>query len=360
MESVRAFLRQPIRWEHLFHLADHHRVLPLLFHTLSEIKTAVPDEQMLLLERRYQINVHKAMFLSRELIRILDRLSDIGAEVLPYKGLPLAQIAYADVALRQTGDIDLLIRTADLPGVRDAVRELGYRQHSPLSEPQQRAYLKSGYELAFDGPAGPNLLELQWAIQPRFYAVDFDMGGLFERAVTITVAGRAMKTPSPEDLFILLCLHAAKHVWQRLIWICDLARIMQLHSLKWDEIGAQARELRVVRILRVTLLLANSLLGTRIPAAAEVNLPGDAEVPALARDIETSIAADKAYDVESLDYFRLMMRLREDNSDRVRFLTRLVFTAGPGEWNAVRLPRPLFPLYRLIRLARLAARVAKT
>jgi hypothetical protein len=62
------------------------------------------------------------------------------------------------------------------------------------------------------------------------------------------------------------------------------------------------------------------------------------------------------YEEEKLSYFRLMMRLRERRWDRVRFASRLALTPGPGEWQAVRLPRPLFPLYRIVRLARLAAR----
>jgi hypothetical protein len=37
-------------------------------------------------------------------------------------------------------------------------------------------------------------------------------------------------------------------------------------------------------------------------------------------------------------------------------LMRLALTPGPGEWQAVRLPKPLFPLYRLVRLTRLAAK----
>ena len=65
-------------------------------------------------------------------------------------------------------------------------------------------YIASGYEWTFDSPAGRNLLELQWALQPRFYAVDFDMDGLFERAVNVAVVGRRVKTPPSEDLLLVL------------------------------------------------------------------------------------------------------------------------------------------------------------
>ena len=77
----------------------------------------------------------------------------------------------------------------------------------------------------------------------------------------------------------------------------------------------------------------------------------------LAEEIDDCIANATSFDVESLAYFRLMLRLRERQVDRTRFLSRLAFTPGPGEWAVVRLPRRLFPIYRLVRISRLAARM---
>jgi hypothetical protein len=226
-----------------------------------------------------------------------------------------------------------------------------------MSAAQERPYLESGYECVFDGRAGRNLLELQWAIVPRFYAVDFDHDELFRRAVSIRVAGHAVKTPSPEDLFLILSVHATKHVWGRLIWLCDLAKIMCLPQLDWSWIATQAKLLGIVRILRVSLLLISRLLGVGVPHAADQSLPADPEADALASEIEAQIAGAGEFHVESLAYFKLMLRLRENRRDRRRFLTRLIMTPGPGEWSAVRLPEPLFPLYHLVRLWRLAGKV---
>jgi hypothetical protein len=353
-------IAKPVDWRILFDLADHHGVEPLLYQRLSSTTEFVPADEMRSLEQSYQTNLHKAMLLSLELIRIYDRLSASGIEVLAYKGLALAETIYGDVALRRAGDIDILIHTSDFSRVRDAVRELGYTPHVPLPEAQQRTYLKSGYECAFDGTAGPNLLEVQWAIQPRFYAVDFDMDGLFRRAATVPVAGRPMRTPCFEDLFVILSLHAAKHVWGRLIWLCDLARIMNLPTLNWGLIAEQAKELRILRILRVGMLLAHRLLAAPIPPAAEASLSRDDAAEQLAQEIQPLVTSDKLFKVESFEYFRLMLRLRESNSDRSRFLTRLIGTPGPGEWEVLQLPAPLSPLYRLIRVSRLASRLLRT
>src|SRR5215471_17260622 len=239
-ENLVSILQEPIRWKLLLDLAERHGVLPLLSQTLFRVNDQIPEEEARNLKDRYQANLHKALFLSRELFGIVERLSAESLEVLPYKGLTLAETIYGDIALRQSGDIDLLIRANDLPKVREAVRDLGFTPHMELNEIEEAAYLQSGYECAFDGTAGRNLLEVQWAIQPRFYAVDFEMDGVFQRAVSTSVAGRFMKTPSMEDLYIILALHPAKHVWGRLIWLCDLARIGACTTLNWNWIGMQA------------------------------------------------------------------------------------------------------------------------
>jgi hypothetical protein len=357
---LRSLAREPLRWKLLFDLADRHGTQPLLYQALVGIDDAIPREQVSWLEQRYQTNLHKALFLSRELIRIVDHLFARGLAVMPYKGLALAELIYRDIALRQSGDIDLLIHPQDLPRIRDAVRELGYSPHLSLSPTEERAYLKSGYEFAFDGEAGPNLLEVQWAIQPRFYSIDFDMPVLFQRAVTVSVAGRPMQTPSCEDLLLVLSAHAAKHVWSRLVWLCDIARIMSLSTLNWNWIASQAQALGIVRIVRVSMIFANRLLDAAIQPASQATFPNDPAALSLADEIQTHIMSESPYSVESVAYFRLMMRLRERPADRRRFLRRLVFTPGPSEWQAVHLPAPLFPLYRLVRLSRLAARVVRS
>jgi hypothetical protein len=346
-----------VRWNALLSLAEHHGVQPILAQSLLSFGDQVPAEALITLKQSYQANLHKALFLSREFVRIVDHLSQADIEFIPYKGLALAETVYGDIALRQPGDIDLLIHAKDLMRIREAVGELGYTPHLRLSKDEEAAYLKSGYECAFDGTAGRNLLEVQWAIQPHFYAVDLDLEELFRRAQTARVASLEVKSLAAEDLFVVLALHAAKHVWGRLIWLCDLARISNLRTLDWKWIGDRAQKLGIVRILRVTLLLAEKLLGSPPPASAVENLPEDLPARRLAEEVEIYIANENAYDVESLAYFRLMLRLREKRIDQARFVSRFVLTPGPGEWAMMQLPKPLFPLYRALRITRLAGRL---
>lgn len=359
LDHIRRLLERPVEWEAVLRLADDHGTSSLLYQNLSRLGDAVPSPVLATLRQRYERNVHKSLFLARELIRILDCLDALGIEVVPYKGVVLSEVYYGDMALRRSGDMDLFVRKQDVARIKSAVRDLGYTPRVPIPEDAEADYIATGYEWTFDSPAGKNLLELQWALQPRFYAVDFDMEGLFERAVNVTVAGRSVKTPSPEDLLLVLAVHAAKHVWARVIWLCDIAQILKRENLNWDWVQSRAREIGVERIVRITLLLVNRLLGAGIPAAMEDAVLADHAARGFANEIAAAVAAGVRYEDQQVSYFRLMMRLRERKADRLRFLTRLTFTPGPGEWETVRLPKLLFPLYRVVRLVRLAARFAR-
>jgi hypothetical protein len=359
VERIHPLRQQTVGWQKVLDLAEHHGVLPQVCQLVGGAEGLIPAPVMALFRQADQNNLHKTLLLSRELIRVLDHLASVGIETMPYKGVALSQMLYGDIARRQAGDIDLLIRVHELSRIRVALGQLGYTPHSSFRDPEERAYVISGYEQSFDGLAGPNMLEVQWAIQPRFYAIDFDMESLFRRAVSIEVAGRPVKTLNCSDLLLVLCAHAAKHSWGRLVWLCDIAWLVQSPSLDWDWIAAEANRLGIARIVQTTLLLASKLLEVSIPALAMTQFTAP-ESYRLVEKIHPTIADPRTADVESLSYFRLMLHLRERRADQLKFLSRLIFTSGPGEWNAVHLPGALFPLYRVVRLFRLTARFARS
>ena len=352
-------LAREVDWEVLLRLAERHGMASLLYRTAKSWGDAVPSGVQERLRQSYERNVRTSLLLGAELSRILDCLDATGIEAMAYKGLILSEDYYGDMALRQAGDMDLFVRKRDLARVKSAVLELGYILRSPIPAAAEADYIASGYEYAFDSGAGKHLLEVQWALQPRFYAVDFDMEGLFERAMKKTVAGRGVKTLAAEDLLLVLAVHAAKHVWGRLIWLCDIARILQRDQLDWEAVQRRARELGIERILHVTLLLTRRFGLAEIPAAMEETARGDRAAQALAEEIAEGVVSGVSYDPEQVSYFWLMMRLRERRRDRMRFLTRLALTPGPGEWDVVRLPRIFSPLYRVVRMGRLAARLGR-
>jgi len=258
--------------------------------------------------------------------------------------------------MREFGDLDFLVLPSNLSRASSALLELGYAKKLTLTPRQEREYLRSGYEHVFGCGREHNLVELQWQVLPRFYAVDLDAEQLFQRSRIQDFESCAVSTLCNDDLLLVLCVHAAKHHWMHLGMVHDIAATTNF-ELDWEQVMHQARQLGVERIILVSLLLARNLLGCTLPGII-LNNPGLSVSNRIALAIATDLRDGRETNPESVAYFRAMGQLRERWSDKTRFLMRLAFTPSVGEWETVRLPDTLFPMYRGVRAFRLIKRFA--
>ena len=345
--------RSAIDWDRLLHLAEHHGVLPLVARNLRAHARDIPTHVEQFVTSAYDKNLRRNLWFANELIRITDEFEKKQIRVLSYKGPLLAELAYGDVALRNFGDLDFLIPPSDFERAKQGLAELGYRPSSELRSAVERYWLRNGYERSFDSAAGKYLVEIQWALLPRFYAVDIRTDDLLVRSRPMSMGGREVLGFSPEDLLLVLCLHAAKHLWMRLIWICDIAETIRTQTMDWTLFRERAADLGVLRMVGISFWLARRLLECRLPDLAGDFLNRDSEVPTLGVEFVARAARSATYDFESTEYFRWILKLRERGGDQSRYLWRLVWTPGDGDLAAMKLPEAMFPLYRAVRVARL-------
>ena len=345
-------------WPALFQLAEHHGVLPLVAYNLLHHLPDVPEDISQSLRSAYEANSQRSLWFAGELARLLEHFTKREIRTIPFKGSVLAQSAYGDLGLRSFFDLDFLISPAQFEQAKQALAEIGYHPAQAISAAVERLYLQTGYERSFDGAGGKNLIELQWSLLPYFYAIDsrasgFRIENLFDRASRVRLGEAEVPCLSPEDSLIALCLHAAKHLWTRLIWVADIAQTLSLPQLDFSAIASRAQSLGIMRILGVSCRLAEKLLGAALPGTANDLPVHDAEVLKIAEEREARLAGSATYDFDSAGYFLQLWKLRERQRDRCRYLWRLAWTPGPGEIAAVKLPEALFPLYRVVRLGRL-------
>ena len=345
-------------WNELLRQAEHHGVAPLLARNLLAHGRGVPPDVEQSLRSGFEGTVRRNLWFASELVRILQHFGAKKIHAVPYKGPLLAESVYGDLALRSFSDLDFLIAPSDFQRAKQALGELGYEPSVSLAPSAERMALRTGYELAFNSAAGKNLVELQWGLLPHFYAVDLRADDLLARSGRTVLGGREVPSLSPEDLVLVLCLHAAKHLWMRLIWICDIAETIRSQAVDCAVVFSRARELGITRILGVSFWLVKNVLGSAIPKPAEDLVGADPQIEILGNQIADRLARSVTYDFESTEYFRLILGLRERRGDRFRYLWRLVWTPGPGEVAAVQLPEPLSPLYRVVRIFRLLRKLA--
>jgi hypothetical protein len=210
---------------------------------------AIPHRQLergstMTAERRYSVALelrHEGMLSAlAQVFRVLERG---GVAALTMKGPVLAERIYANEGSRQSCDLDLMVSLRDLPAAGAALRELGYSPAKPLwpGWPANPLEFHSVFE-----KRGAPCVELHY----RFS----DMPGKRHEAAAFLDRRRAYRTSlggqayimEPEDEFIFLCAHAARHFFERSMWLDDLELFISNHrNLKWHVIGERARQLRL-------------------------------------------------------------------------------------------------------------------
>jgi len=262
---IRQLLCSPLDWKKLLGLAEHHGLVPLLFQSAAGLSRLIPPPHFAALRLRCQQNACRALWFTQELNRILARMQSAGVDVLAHKGPALASLLYGDVAQRQFNDLDLLVRPRQVSQAKAILADLGYQCDIEFRAAQQRALLRSGYEQVFHSSHGKNLLELQWRILPRFYAVDFDSEKLFARSKEVQLADRSCRMLAPEDLLLVLCVHASKHGWTQLSWLRDITQLAGMPGLDWEYIADEAERMGIQRIVAINFALCSRLFGTTVP-----------------------------------------------------------------------------------------------
>jgi hypothetical protein len=340
-----ARLAETVDWGRLLNLAGRHGLRPLLYHHLQEaIPDKVPPEFLDGLREEFQANARRNLLMTSELLRILALLRECGIPAIPYKGPILTATLYGNLALREFFDLDILVPAPQAVAAKQALVSAGYQPVLNLTPRQEAAVLRSGCEFEMEDPERRLPVEIHWQIVSRHLSLSFDTGGLFARARAVRLGGADVPTLAPEDLLLVLSVHAAKHLWQSLSWICDLNELLHRHpELDWPRVQAQAKELGAERILRISLYLARELLGCELPAGIAQEIAADTRVAPLGRELMAWMwpLSGTAYPTTGQS-IRLLLRARERWRDKVRYVWRILLLPGMSG-----------------RMARLAGRLAR-
>jgi hypothetical protein len=349
---IRALVAETGDWDYLVRKAEEHGLVPLLYRSLTTICTeAVPGPVMERLRSRVRANTFRAMLLSAELIRLLKAFDTAGIDAIPLKGPTLAVAGYYDVALREYGDLDILVRPLDVAKAARSLIERGYHAEIDLTGPQLSLALRSAGEQTFRRANGP-MVELHWSLLPRRLPVMMEFDSLRERVTTVEVNGCPVRSLGTEDLLLFLFVHGGKHLWSSLGGVCDVAQVIEATGeIRWAEIARRAAAHHCLRMLHLGASLVFALFSAPVP----LELRGRAE--ALSGEIIARIFAEEPAGLGLWAGYRAQAGLVDTIADKIRYW-RIFLSPTLAEWLSMPLPRPLFFLYYPLRPLRLLGRSA--
>lgn len=370
LQRAASLLEGPTDWDVVVRLARRHRIVPLLHLNLDRLQwMAVPADVRSELHAARQANAANCLQLAAELVRLLSVFEQAGIAAIPFKGVMLAARTYGDVALREAGDIDLLVRREDIARAVHLLESTGLRPAFPTSTPREARYLQNLYgtrradyllshcEHHLVSDDGRLNVDLHWAIALREFSLPLDMRGLWDRATRQRLAGREMPALCNEDLLLALCVNGAKDCWERLDRVCDVAELIRAApQLDWARLFDLSQRAGAQRMLRIGLSLARDLLDADLPSQVARFVAEDRRVASLAGEIRQRMfeITRSRSDLRSTRAL-IHLNMRERWRDRTKYCIAHL-RPGVGDWAAVPLPRGLAFLYYLIRPFRLAGR----
>jgi len=242
-------------------LAEEHGVIARLHARLPE--ESIPEEVQRSLEERRRAQLLSTLSMTAELFRLLERFRATGVESMVVKGPVLSVRAYGDPGLRQYVDLDFLIRSRDLLPATRALIDSGYDPHVPIEAIEAG---KIPGEYLFMRPGTRLLVELHTERTFRYFPRPLPMEDYFERKTVVSLDGNCVPALSAEDEFVLVCIHGAKHFWERLMWVTDVAAMAGGGTkLDWNMVQKSAEAVGAERMVHVALRLVGELLHTEIP-----------------------------------------------------------------------------------------------
>jgi hypothetical protein len=302
-----------------------------------------------LLRDHFRTTAAHNLFLTGEVLKLSQLFEEHGIAAVPFKGPVLAASAYGSLALREFCDLDILVHKRDCLRAGRVLLSQGYEQVDGTGDADK-------YSHTFVSDNGV-AVDLHWGIAERYFCFTLNPERLWARLVASCLAGTTIRTFSPEDTLLMLCMHGAKHRWDRLAWICDIAELTRTHQrMDWAQLITYSAELGSQRMLFLGVLLATDLLGAQLPDHVYRRIRSDPAVTLLAANVREWIlqGADSGARVVERESFYLTMR--ERGRDRAQYFLRLLprlMIPNAQDRELLPLPRTLSLFYWLLRPIRL-------
>ncbi|MDB5692047.1 MAG: hypothetical protein JWO81_1110, partial [Alphaproteobacteria bacterium] len=318
-------------------IVARHRVEGLVHDGLRHAGVAPPPEIAARLAAAATGIARENLLFAAEAHRLNGLLEAAGARFLFLKGITLNMLAYGTLALKKAADIDVAVEPDDYPAAIAAVRAAGYLCVAPGPDPSLEEILAWSERTKHSiWTRGGICLELHTSL--------VDSGAMLG-GVTVSsprqqvriAPGISLPTLATDELFAYLVVHGATHAWSRLKWLADVAALLShLGETEIAPLYRRSLALGAGRSGAQALLLAEQLLGLRIPTSLSEELRRDRGVRYLARAARAAMLRGGGKELDEMmlgtaSIHLSHLRLKKGLAFKLHELRRKLRSDGHGE-----------------------------
>jgi hypothetical protein len=353
-EGVRLLIRNGVNWPDVMAIAERHRLSPVVYEIIAgTAQDLISPAQLNVLREATVHSTRAGMALLRELLRLHRIFEAAQILVIPYKGPLLAWVAYGSFIRREYSDLDFIVQQEYIPDAIDVLKSAGYRPQFDPREAHAGQGATAPGQYSFLSHPQKILAEFHTERTLRYFPTPIDLQDLASRLMTVGIGEQRLRTFSIEDTLVMLCVHGAKHFWERLGWVLDIAKLVTAQEVDWTLATLIAARMESTRVLLLGLYLAHDLFDAPLPEQLLEEICRDRTVQELAEKVYEQYAGISDPSAGVLPRAAFRFRLRDGIGQGLRHTLRLAMSPTESDRHTVRLPRWLTPLYVLVRPWRL-------
>lgn len=279
--------KNAINWVNIYNDANEEHLIPLLY---SAVVKLPPEEQPSFISEWKQhtlLSSIKAIKDTAELSQLIHVLRERGIKTLLCKGIVLASL-YPEPYLRVAGDIDLLIKQADMEKATEVLMSVGYK----------RIKSNDGREFEYFVSKGGTVIDLQTKVWQSYATRNKAMSDEVEAVVwknniVFDYEGLSCETLGVnEHLFYIIC-HMTKHFIGQGIGIrhlIDLSLYIRRYvdDIDFNNLWEKLRKLKLEDFVKALILICTKHLGLEIGGFLDNKEVNEKIVEALLEDIMDS------------------------------------------------------------------------
>lgn len=349
ISEVQHFLKINLDWEILVQHTVSQNVFMLLYTTLKYNQLeGVPVSVLESIENTAQQRMIYNLFMANQLFKLLNLFATHKIQVIPFKGLIWATLAYGNMTVRDFCDLDILVHPQDFSKAKEVMIAQGYhdKHFGKIEESIGQAHMVL--------PDRRVNIDLHYKLVPQNFYLKVNLESFFENLQTVSLLGKTITTFSPESCLALGYLHGAKEGWQSLKRISDFGALIQAYpEANWQKVITQCGTDENDRLFWFGIAIAQTYLQISLPETLSEKLKQFPEVLELAVQHQQYVC----YKNMEYSYIAHVLSLWEKREttlgSKLRYFLKIALRINPRDRETLALPRFLFFLYYPLRIFRL-------
>jgi hypothetical protein len=251
-------------WDDFISLSYSHGVFPLVYKIIKKYDEKIPLDKLSFMKQTYMDLVKTNMLMTSELIKVSNLLEENGIKSIAFKGPTLSQMAYGDVISRQYVDLDVLVDESLLKDAQKILEVNNYLPRYDLEEYQKENLKDVVHDISMINKLNGINIELHWTLSSGEFFIDLEKLEYMSDTKKYNLLNHDINIFTNEKLFIYLCVHGYKHLWERIEWLVDIYYLISKENIDLEKVVEISKSVNADRIVLSTLIICQKMFDLKI------------------------------------------------------------------------------------------------